>query len=452
MASVIINEKDVTTSEVYSPTETVVFIPGMIGNDKEPINDDVVGIPMLFNDIDKFEEVIGKTPRQTRTERTDEETGETELVSVELDKSYIMAKQLISLGMTVLYEVVPFEEDGATRSAKTSDEMYKVLEKGTFWQEIADRSLYNPRFITSGGYPAIQNETPTAEPVAIEMINLANYSNIDGNEQGRGDCVAIIDHPKDVKKIDVVYKLFNEYTTNFANGQYASAFTPWCKFGLSVDLKLDIPAEEESKYVDITKLPNAKMLFTLPASFAYLVSYFNMLKSNNTWYAAAGKTRGEIPLLDSPLVEYGEKACKAIQTRAEGSISVNPITNFRPYGYRIYGNRTLRQNASGLKATSFLHIRNLVSDIKKTCYQACRIMTFEQNTDIMWVNLKGLITPLLDRMKDGSGIEDYSIRRVATNERAKVVGVISITPIDAVEDFELTIELADSISLGTESE
>lgn len=444
MASVIIKEVDATNSAVYSPTETIVFIPGMIGNDKERIDDNIVGIPTLFTDVKDFEAAIGKTPRVI--------SGEAE--TIELDKSYIMAKQLISLGMSVLYEVVPFEAEGTIRgSATTAEEMYAALSTDTFWQELSDRSLYNPRFITSGGYPAIQQKEPAAEPVVQAMINLASYAaDGNGNETGRGDCVALIDHPKDIKTINAVSALFNGQSSNFANGQFATAFTPWCKFGLTADLNLDITDENAEHYTDITKLPNAKPLFTLPASFAYLLAYNNMLKSNNTWYAAAGRTRGEIPLLDSPLAEYGEKACKAIQPREEGKIAINPITNFRPYGYRIYGNRTLRQNSEGLKATSFLHIRNLVSDIKKTCYQACRIMTFEQNTDIMWVNLKGLITPLLDRMKDGNGISAYAIKRVPTNDRAKVVGVVSITPVDAVEDFELTIELSDSIALGTESE
>lgn len=114
----------------------------------------------------------------------------------------------------------------------------------------------------------------------------------------------------------------------------------------------------------------------------------------------------------------------------------------------------MRQNGldgkSNLVATSFLNIRNLISDIKKTSFAACRKLSFEQNTDVLWFNLKGQITPILDKMKNGNGISDYRLVRVATTEKAKVVGKIKIIPIEAVEDFELTVELMDSLETETE--
>lgn len=53
-------------------------------------------------------------------------------------------------------------------------------------------------------------------------------------------------------------------------------------------------------------------------------------------------------------------------------------------------------------------------------------------------------------MKNGNGIEDYRLVRVATKEKGKVVGKIKIIPIEAVEDFELTVELMDSLETETE--
>ena len=174
--------------------------------------------------------------------------------------------------------------------------------------------------------------------------------------------------------------------------------------------------------------------WTLPASYAYLSAYNNMVKNNADWLAAAGTARGAIPTLVEPLVAYGEKVCEQIQSREEGAIAINPITYVTPYGFRIYGNRTLKQNVDGLKATSFLNVRNLISDIKKTCFQACRIMAFEQNTDILWYNLKSKITPLLDQMSSNEGIRAYKLYRTTTTEKAKVVGKVRIIPIEAVEE------------------
>ena len=175
-----------------------------------------------------------------------------------------------------------------------------------------------------------------------------------------------------------------------------------------------------------------------------------MIQSNATWLAAAGASRGTIPTFKEPLAFFGEKVCNALQSREEGAVAINPITNVNPYGYRVYGNRTLKQNVNGLKATSFLNVRNLISDIKKTCFQACRVMAFEQNNDVLWYNLKAQIQPTLDRMVTNEGIRAYKMVRVNTTEKAKVVGKIKIIPIEAVEDFEITIELVDSLDLATE--
>ena len=50
-----------------------------------------------------------------------------------------------------------------------------------------------------------------------------------------------------------------------------------------------------------------------------------------------------------------------------------------PFGLRIWGNRTLFDNSGkgNLTASSFLNIRNLCSDIKKTVWTAARTLTFE---------------------------------------------------------------------------
>lgn len=77
-------------------------------------------------------------------------------------------------------------------------------------------------------------------------------------------------------------------------------------------------------------------------------------------------------------------------------------------------------------------------------------MAFEQNTDVLWSNLKAQIVPLLDRMQTGNGIEGYKMIRVPTQKKATVIGRIRIIPIEAVEDFILTIELTDSLEIEVE--
>ena len=77
-------------------------------------------------------------------------------------------------------------------------------------------------------------------------------------------------------------------------------------------------------------------------------------------------------------------------------------------------------------------------------------MTFEQNTDILWFNLRAQITPLLDKMKTGSGIKGYRLIKLNSDERAKLKFYIRIVPIEAVEDFEITIQLVDDLEVEVE--
>lgn len=279
------------------------------------------------------------------------------------------------------------------------------------------------------------------------MLECAHFTAAaDGvNNIGRGDCVALIDHKIEMADASDVFDLYNNGLSNAgALGTFGAAFTPWCSNSLTVDTGYVSPDDTENG------------TWSLPGSFTYLAAYATSISENPTWYAAAGVTRGASPTMVKPLVEFGERAAASLQSREDGAIAVNPICKIVPYGYRVYGNRTLRQNGlnnkSDLVATSFLNIRNLVSDIKKTGFAACRRMAFEQNTDILWTNLKSQISPLLDRMQTGNGIDGYKLIRVPTTKKATVVGKIRIIPIEAVEDFELTIELADSLEIETESE
>ncbi|WP_300924720.1 hypothetical protein [uncultured Clostridium sp.] len=86
----------------------------------------------------------------------------------------------------------------------------------------------------------------------------------------------------------------------------------------------------------------------------------------------------------------------------------------------------------------------LSNDVKKTVYAAAKKLTFELNSDILWLNFKSAITPLLDQMVSGNGLSNYKITKVATTKKATVACKIRLYAIEAVEDWDITVELADS--------
>ena len=302
-------------------------------------------------------------------------------------------------------------------------DFYKQLEGYTdqgvthssIFTKLSDRSEYSIKFITSGGYPVF-NLLTSNSIVDTMLLTAAN----------RGDAAAIIDHAD--QDPTSLYSSANDYfkrlTTLSDNGEdikkYGTMFTPWASYQM----------------VTINEVVD------FPASFAYLKSLAVSTKTNANWYAVSGVTRG----LVSGLLQLKQKVTGAIadMLQARTGVSINPITYIRPYGYCVWGNRTLFNNIDDLTASSFLNIRILSSDVKKVVYTAARRLTFELNDDTLWLNFKSAIEPTLDAMKSGNGLSKYKITKLTATEKATVKAKIRLWAIEPVEDWDITIELADS--------
>ncbi len=229
---------------------------------------------------------------------------------------------------------------------------------------------------------------------------------------------------------------------------------------------------------------------TVPADFVYLTTYANMISNKNEYHAVAGPEVGISPLNPTPLIKFGDSDVDLFEAREEvdnivnsktsdkvkltvdgneitgyivesnsvqGHVAINPICNINPFGNIIWGNRTMYalqapENGSSTKpqlvASSFLNIRNLIISIKKRLYRVSRQFSFAPNSDTLWINFKAAITPLLENMLHNEGIRGYSIDKVATSKKALVAAKINIIPIEAVEDFDLTVELTDSLDVN----
>ena len=467
MPHIYIREEDSTRVNVTENTN-VVYIPGLIDNGGTLEEK----VPTRFESVSSFVKAI---------------TGKSSTPISENNINALMAKQLISLGLPVLFESFGFSEALACRAVAATEwsetQTYYTREESTKeagylvdtngfeytivaepveeelgeyfivtveghngktaedvkglvdWKKLSDKGLYDIKFLTTGAASNLD--------IAAQMIKDC--------ASRRGDCVALIDHAKIITPTgtdtiaEAVRTLFDDLvhsTTNPVEVKYASAFSPWCEFGL-----------DGNTYV-------------LPGSFAFLSSYALSTKNNPNWYAAAGSARGKIPALTTsgPIYKYGDADCNILQGRKiadDGSFesednqtfAINPISNIRPFGFIVWGNRTLFDNADsdGLVASSFLNIRNLCCDIKKALYAAARKYTFEQNSDILWVNFCAAVTPLLDRALTGNGIRGYRMIQQPAGVRARLKALIRIVPIEAVEDFDLTLEMTDTLEEVTES-
>lgn len=306
--------------------------------------------------------------------------------------------------------------------------VYAITDSG-----LADKGNYSIKYLTSGGYPTYEY---SQNSLVSKMLNLC---------QERGDCVAFIDHtdnPYRNQNIDqpgsLYYAIKNDLTFQ-TSGEFATMFTPWATY-----IRNTTDLDEQMR-----KAKNYDASVRMPGSFAYFLSLGDSLTVNPNWLAVAGVARGLVQNLASGGMTTNIPNGTADKMSPRDAISINPITNIKPYGYTIWGNRTLKNNATegNLTATSFLNVRNLVSDIKKEVYRTARRLTFEQNSDILWINFKAELTPLLDKMLHGYGISSYKLQLDTThpkyNEKATLCVKIIISPIEPVEDFYVSIIMQD---------
>lgn len=309
---------------------------------------------------------------------------------------------------------------------------------------LKDKNEYTVKYITTGGYPAFIPVTAGSGkaksvdyPYAAKMLDVA---------ANRNDAVALIDHadnpaaPLGLNEAGSFYKAANDYFATAANAEFGSMFTPW------------------GDYSCTTVNDATATLQAMPASFGYLLCLAYAIKTSPNWLAMAGVTRGIVPglkklrtnkVLSNVIAENYQP--KYGDVEGTNVVSINAITNVKPYGLTIWGNRTLKRvNSKGTVATNFLNIRNMLSDIKKLAYNTAKSLMFEQDSDTLWLSFKSGVSPLLDQLKSGYGISDYKLIRNdkkyngSALTRGEMAAVIKIFPLYAVEYFEITVVVADN--------
>lgn len=390
MPKIRIREVDKTGVAQAAALSNTVYIPGP--------SKDVFERPVLFTSVSELEAAI-------------DDAGTSSL-------SYRLAKHLLNYGLYVIY-------DGL--GSEVIENINNTLAKR--WEIMKDKASYDVRFLTRGQYSGVDEN----------MINCAAV---------RGDCIALCDlsetEEDGIERANYAVNTRAKFA-GLSNGEYAAAFAPtWYTYNK------ELSGDNEGTRKQ-----------AIPASFGYLFAYAKSIRNNPEWFAVAGSERGVIDELHSVKYEFSGAECEILQGRgASGEVdldddadnvgfAINPIAKQNPFGIVIWGNRTLKNNDAKLKTTtqSFLNVRNGVNAIKKSLYTAARKYVFEQNSETLWINFTGQVTPLLNKMKANQGLYDYKFTKLPTTAKARLCANLKIIPIDAVEDFDLTLELTDSLEV-----
>ena len=326
----------------------------------------------------------------------------------------------------------------------------RVLTESGYMYVQQDGSSYN----TSYKYYTKSEQTiKTTRPFLMQqMLKLAAL---------RGDCVALIDHKLSISNIiDDVYYVLNsrsddelgyinistlvDYAVNTdaitgsreeSSLNYGAVVTPWAKY-LPKATYID-KINGVLSVVDLTTI-------VMPGSFGYLLSLAKSTLTYPDWYAVAGVIRGLVPNFKQLITPVSGSTADFVQ-QVKG-VSIIPITFVNPYGNCIWGNRTMHFNdKADLVASSFLNVRMLANDVKKQVYYAAKKLMFETDSTQLWLDFKSKVTPLLDKMVTGNGLSAYNIKRVDTNRAATVKITITLYCIEAVENFDVTLNITDSV-------
>ncbi len=317
-----------------------------------------------------------------------------EYLSEGSDKSYKYVEDLLKAGLGVVY--------------------FSGIPSGTGknLEFLKDYNAYNVEVLTMGA--------PSSIPDTFDK-DLANYLiDICGS---RKDCFTLIDYSTKANNdtmISVKQALNSDITSAWA--QYSAAYVDWDT--------------------------NTGM----PGSYTYLMKLADANVGGKRWDSVSGVQRGVVNSIYNGSVIKMDKYTldNVIQTKV--GRSYNGIVKVRPYGWTIWGDRTLLANdeGTGLKATSFLSIRLMICDIVKRAYNAAINNTFESNNDITWTNYKLEIQTLLDRMVASGKLASYKLVRKATTDRAKIACIIRLVPNEPVEDFDIYIDLQNGSAEVTE--
>lgn len=326
-----------------------------------------------------------------------------------------------------------------------------ALADPNFWECLRDKSMYDFRYLVTG----LLTGNDAANTCMLSIADHSAEVLLDDAsiKDGRGDCIALIDldckayvNKTQTQAIPYLAKEAAKWSS-----AYAAVFAPYVTYILADDAAYN----------------NNK---TFPASFHYLACAANSSNNNFAeWYANAGYTRGVSKYtIESTGCKLGEIAVQSLEPRfllnvgkelnEEGTayndinttVAINLIIKIKS-SYYLWGNRTgkklgTRGAADGdLVAQHFLNIRQLCTTIKKQVYTTCRRLTFDPNSNSLWINFRGLLSPMLEQMKADQGIRDYEFVRDYTDRKALLKARIRIVPIEAVEDFEIGLYLEDNL-------
>lgn len=279
------------------------------------------------------------------------------------------------------------------------------------YTELNDKVLFNPKFITSGGYCNTESE----EPLIIEAMKELTLN--------RQDCRALADLPHNTKESDYIKqarKLGYSQSSNSEAIPSVSMCAPWVYMRVGSELQW------------------------MPPSFAYLMVVGNSIsKGGKVYTPKAGLANGSIPNVSRTEFEIG--ASRMQEWLKDGDTNINPIMKIRNGSYVIAGNSTLLTVADTLEENAFQESSAdlTVIEIRRQVYNIATELQYQYNATAAFETFSLRTAKLLNAMKTEGAVANYDIENVSTNDDPRTLKVrldVYLTP--TIKNIEIFLNIS----------
>lgn len=289
------------------------------------------------------------------------------------------------------------------------DETLVTNEIAKSFEYLNDKLLFQPKFLTSGGY--VDAEPDKSAPIATAMLNLS---------LARQDCRALIDLPRGTKpemQQSLAENFVYQQTSDSQAIPSASITAPWC-------------------YMQIGTVQQ-----WMPPSYAFLTVIGNALSKGDAVYTPkAGITSGQISNIIRTEFEIGSDLCDAWQS--DEKVNINPIIKLQSGSYVIGGNSTLLLPAQGIDENNAFVESSAdltIIEIRRFLYNLGTELQYQYNSTTAFEDFSIRTAKVFERMISDGAMSKYDIINVSTDSEPRKLKVevdVYLTPtIKSIEIF-----------------
>ena len=285
---------------------------------------------------------------------------------------------------------------------------------------IYDKVLYQPKFITSGGYTDENMEdeqagTSGATPIATALREITLK---------RQDCRALIDLPIGTpmeKYKSLASMVAYQQTSSQQSIPSASMYGPW-------------------QYMQV-----GNEQLWMPPSYVFLtVVGSDISKGGKAYTPKAGILNGVVSNIIRPEFDIGSTISEDWQS--DTSTKINPIMRLQNGSYVINGNSTLlRPDVAGDEINAFQESSAdlTIIEIRRFIYNLATELQYQYNSADAFENFSIRTAKFFETMKSEGALDSYDITNISTNDEPRKLKVqvdVYITP--TIKKIEIFLNVA----------